>query len=134
MAQVSQAPTSPEYPPAPESGEVHELGRKKEALDLGVGIETAPEVRTRLDDHSQAVKPQAGAGVAPVLDLPTIPLPPQDVLERIRTRLFSGIDYKAVPKEELVNHLLITHHMDIKLAYDLVEFLRLDKSPTQSKV
>jgi hypothetical protein len=48
MAQVSQSSSSPEYPPTPESGEVHELGRKKEALDLGVGIETAPEVRTRL--------------------------------------------------------------------------------------
>lgn len=114
---------SPEYQPALESGEAG-VAKKIESQDLGVYVESSAEhapspgqdQTTKFSDTTQP--------------LPQVPVPPKpsvsEVVSRIRSRLFSGMDVSQLSKQAMVDHLLVKHNFDVQLAYDLVEFLKLE--------
>ncbi len=113
---------SPEYKQSAEQGEAS-VGKQLESQDLGSFVESLPEQKNVQAQPAaqQSTLPQA-------TDLPSAPpvSKKDDVVARIRTRLFSGMDVAHESKEVLVNHLLIKHNFDAQLAYDLVEFLKLE--------
>lgn len=120
-------PVSPELPPSPEAmgGEGREV--IPEQHDLGGGIERAPERVSPASQDPNQQQPQVFPQPNQASQSQSTSAPAVE-LESIKARLFQGVDYQHASTDTLVNHLLVHHNMDEKLAHDLVEFLRSEVS------